>query len=116
MSINSSRIVTQRLSFSKILIHILLPCIAPPLVSLSLSHSHTHTHTHTHTPLPSANSIVGAREQTRNTDPFEDRLTLGAKTICWNTKRFCFHVASWFSKFAEFYQKNQYPEAAFRKK
>ena len=80
---------------------------------------HTHTHTHTHTPTPlllPANSIVGAREQTRNTDPFEDRLTLGAKTICWNTKRFCFHVSAWFSKFAEFYQKNQYPEAAFREK
>ena len=60
-------------------------------------------------------STVGSPTQTRNTDTFEDRLSVGTKTIAWNTKRFCNHVAPWFSQFADFYQTDQFPEATFRK-
>lgn len=58
---------------------------------------------------------IGPRTQTRGTSNFNKRLALDTKTICWNTKRFCAHVASFYSKDAALYQTSQWPEAAFRK-
>lgn len=60
-------------------------------------------------------SRVGSIMQTRPSNDFDTRMAPPGKEICWNTKRFCNHVAARWAQKPDAFRTEEDPAATFRK-